>query len=178
MKKLMVSEVRSMKMIAGMMVMMAGMGAWAQAPAGPVMSPATAEAAHGTQPQAPAANAAAPADPFPPVNLKNFTASSPTTAEVNAFLKQSWGFDDNRIWSIAAILKTQAPGVVRVVVFAADKTHPEKVSRNEFLRHAGWQACDCGWCDRLWADAVCGSARAACGRRRMDLPRALRVKTC
>ncbi|MGD0648135.1 MAG: thioredoxin domain-containing protein [Acidobacteriaceae bacterium] len=131
MKKLMVNEVRSMKTIAGMMVVMAGMGAWAQAPAAPVMSPATAEATRGTQ--APAGNAAAPVDPFPPVNLKNFTASSPTTAEVNAFLKQAWGFDDNRIWSIAAIVKTQAPGVVRVVVFAADKAHPDKVSRNEFF---------------------------------------------
>ena len=95
MKKLMVSEVRSMKTMAAMMVVMAGMGAWAQAPAAPV-----------AQPQAPATHATAPVDPFPPVNLKNFTASSPTTAEVNAFLKQSWGFDENRIWSVAAILKT------------------------------------------------------------------------
>ena len=133
MKKLMVNEVRSMRMIAGMMVVMAGIGAgaWAQAPAGPVMSPATADAAQVGQ--APTGNAAAPVDPFPPVNLKNFTASSPTTAEVNAFLKQAWGFDDNRIWSIAAIVKTQAPGVVRVVVFATDKAHPEKVSRSEFF---------------------------------------------
>jgi len=67
------------------------------------------------------------------VILKNFTASSPTTAEVNAYLKQIWGFDDTRIWSVAAIVKTPAPGVVRVIVFAADKTHPEKVSRNEFF---------------------------------------------
>jgi protein-disulfide isomerase len=132
---LMVNEVRSMKTIARMMVVMAGMGAgaWAQAPTAPVMSPATADAAQVGAPQAPAANATAPVDPFPPVNLKNFTASSPTTAEVNAFLKQAWGFDDNRIWSIAAILKTQAPGVARVVVFAVDKAHPDKVSRNEFF---------------------------------------------
>jgi len=126
---LMVNEVRSVKKMAMAVVMMAGMGAgvWAQAPA--------------AAPQAPAANATAPVDPFPPVNLKNFTASSPTTAEVNAFLKQAWGFDDNRIWSVAAIVKTQAPGVSRVIVFAADKTHPDKVSRNEFFvtpdgRHA------------------------------------------
>ena len=132
MKKLMVSEVRSMKTIAGMMVVIAGMGmgAFAQAP---VMSPATADAAQATSPQAPSTSAKPPVDPFPPVNLKNFTASSPTTAEVNAFLKQSWGFDENRIWSVAAILKTQAPGVARVVVFATDKSHPEKVSRNEFF---------------------------------------------
>ena len=126
---LMVNEVCGMKKMAMAVVMIAGMGAgaWAQAPA--------------AAPQAPAANATAPVDPFPPVNLKNFTASSPTTAEVNAFLKQAWGFDENRIWSVAAIVKTQAPGVSRVVVFAADRTHPEKVSRNEFYvtpdgRHA------------------------------------------
>ena len=135
MKQLMVNEVRSMKTMAMMMVAMAAMGAaaWAQAPAAPVMSPATAEAAQAVAPQAPAANAAAPVDPFPPVNLKNFTADSPTTAEVNAFLKQSWGFDDNRIWSVAAIVKTQAPGVARVIVFVAEKSHPDKVSRNEFF---------------------------------------------
>ena len=135
MKQLMVNEVRSMKMMAMMMVVTAGMGAaaWARAPATPVMSPATAEAAQVAQPQAPAASAAAPVNPFPPVNLKNFTADSPTTAEVNAFLKQSWGFDDDRIWSVAAIVKTQAPGVARVIVFAAEKSHPDKVSRNEFF---------------------------------------------
>ncbi len=121
MKKLMVNEVRSMKKIAVMMVAMVGMGAgaWAQTPAAPVMSPATADAAQVAEPQAPPTHAAAPVNPFPPVNLKNFTASSPTTAEVNAFLKQAWGFDDNRIWSVAAILKTQAPGVARVVVFVS-----------------------------------------------------------
>ena len=132
MKKLMLNEVRSMKMVAGVLVVMAGVGtaAWAQAPASPVTSPATADAAQVGQ--APAGHAAAPVDPFPPVNLKNFTADSPTTADVNAFLKQAWGFDENRIWSIAAILKTQAPGVVRVVVFATEKTHPDKLSRNDF----------------------------------------------
>ena len=135
-----VNEVCGMKTMAMTMAMMVGMGSavWGQAP---VMSPATADAAQAGSPQAPAANAKAPVDPFPPVNLKNFTAPAPTTAEVNAFLKQAWGFDDNRIWSVAGILKTPAPGVARVVVFATDKTHPDKVSRNEFFvtpdgRHA------------------------------------------
>ncbi len=127
------NEVRSMKTIAMLMVAMTGVGAWAQAPAGPVMSPATAEAAQVAPTQAPTANPTAPVNPFPPVNLKNFTANSPTTGEVNAFLKQAWGFDDNRIWSVAAIMKTLAPGVARVIVFAADKTHPDKVTRNEFF---------------------------------------------
>ena len=73
-------------------------------------------------------------DPFPAVNPKNFTAASPTTAEVNAFLKQAWGYDENRIWSVAAILKTPAPGVARVVVFVADKTQPDKGTRTTSLR--------------------------------------------
>ncbi len=121
-----------MKKMVLMMAAMVGAGAtaWAQAPAGPVLSPATAEAAQTTEPQAPKA---VPVNPFPPVNLKNFTADSPTTAEVNGFLKTVWGFNENRIWSVAAILKTPAPGVARVVVFAADKTQPDKVSRNEFF---------------------------------------------
>lgn len=124
-----------MKMIAGMMVVMTGMGAgaWAQAPAAPAMSPATADAARVAAPQTPPVNAAAPVNPFPPVNLKNFTADSPTTAQVNAFLKQLWGYNDTRIWSVAAIQKTQAPGVARVVVYVADKTHPDKVSPTEFF---------------------------------------------
>jgi hypothetical protein len=85
-----VSEVGGMKTMAMVMVALAGVGAWAQTP---VLSPATSEAAQAQAPQA-----AAPVDPFPPVNLKNFTADSPTTAEVNAFLKQIWGYDDSRIW--------------------------------------------------------------------------------
>ncbi len=121
------SELSGVKKIAMLMVAMAGTGAWAQTP---VMSPATAEAA---QAQVPAPPAAPPVDPFPPVNLKNFTADSPTTAEVNAFLKEVWGYDDSRIWRVAAIRKTQAPGVAEVIVFVADKANPTKLSRNEFF---------------------------------------------
>lgn len=129
------SKVRGAKTIAVMMVAMAGMGSgiWAQTPAAPVMSPATADAAQATQGQVPAPHAGVPVDPFPPVNLKNFTADSPTTAEVNAFLKEIWGYDDNRIWRVAAIRKTPAPGVASVIVFTADKAHPDKVSRSEFF---------------------------------------------
>ncbi|WP_255484085.1 thioredoxin domain-containing protein [Granulicella sp. 5B5] len=57
---------------------------------------------------------------FPPVNPKNFTAASPTAAEVNSFLKSIWGYDGNRAWEVAAILKTQAPGVSKVVVFVSE----------------------------------------------------------
>jgi protein-disulfide isomerase len=79
------------------------------------------------EPQAPAPHAP-PASPFPAVNLKNFTADYPTTALVDSFLKAEWGYDPNRIWSVAAIQKTPAPGVSRVVVFVADKTKPTKLS--------------------------------------------------
>lgn len=110
----------------------AGTGVWAQAPAGPELSPATAQAQQSAEPQAPKPLTAV-ANPFPAPNPKNFTASSPTTAEVNEFLKAAWGYDPDRIWSVEAIEKTAAPGVSRVVVFAEDKTKPDKMSRNEFF---------------------------------------------
>jgi len=124
-----VNEVRGMKTMAMALVVMTGLGVGACAQT-PVLSPATAES---EQAQTAAPHATAPVDPFPPINLKNFTADSPTTAEVNAFLKQVWGYDDSRIWRVAAIRKTQAPGVVQVVVFTADKAHPEKLARSEFF---------------------------------------------
>ena len=87
------------------MTMLFGMaGALAQTPAAPA-------------PQAPAAPKP---QTFPPVDLKNFTADSPTTVEVDAFLKAIWGYDENRSWKVAAILKTPAPGVAKVVVFVAE----------------------------------------------------------
>ena len=92
-----------------------------------------------------APGAAAPAEPtapapqpvpqvkFPKLDLKNFTADSPTVDEVNSFLKAMWGYDENRVWQVAAIMKTQAPGVARVVVFVADKTQPEKGTSSVFF---------------------------------------------
>ena len=75
---------------------------------------------------------AANANPFPAVNPKNFTVASPTADEVNSFLKAIWGYDENRIWSVAAILKTAAPGVAKIVVFVSDKTQPGKGTSTEF----------------------------------------------
>ncbi len=100
------------------------------AQAAPQLSPATAQADQAAAPQAPK-----PVDvnPFPPVNPKNFTASSPTADEVNSFLKSIWGYDDERIWSVAAILKTPAPGVSKVVVFVADKDQPGKGRQTVFF---------------------------------------------
>ncbi len=85
---------------------------------------ATAQAA----PAAPAPQAsAAPAptsvlaDPFPPVNLKFFTADSPTTSTVESFLHALWGYDQNRIWRVEGILKTDSPGVSKVIVYVTEK---------------------------------------------------------
>ena len=83
-------------------------------------------------PSAPAPQAPAQVS-FPKVDLKNFTADSPTVDEVNSFLKAMWGYDENRVWEVAAILKTRAPGVARIVIFIADKTQPEKGTSTVFF---------------------------------------------
>jgi len=69
---------------------------------------------------------------FPPVSPKNFTATSPTVEDVNSFLKAIWGYDENRVWSVAAILKTPAPGVSKVVVFVAEKGQSAKSAQTVF----------------------------------------------
>lgn len=58
---------------------------------------------------------------FPPVNPKDFTASSPTPQEVNSFLKQLWGYDPNRVWQVARIEKTLAPNVSRVTILVGEQ---------------------------------------------------------
>ncbi len=94
----------------------------------------TTTQAPATQPSAApgSTQSAAPASPFPPVLAKNFTATTPTVDEVNAFLKAIWGYDENRIWSVAAIQKTPAPGIARIVVFVADKSNPGKSNQTAF----------------------------------------------
>ncbi|HTH53021.1 MAG TPA: thioredoxin domain-containing protein, partial [Edaphobacter sp.] len=72
-------------------------------------------------------------DPFPPVNAKYFTASTPTVATVDAFLKSLWGYDPDRIWRVEAIQATKAPGVSKVVVFVGDKKPNSKVASTVFF---------------------------------------------
>lgn len=113
-----------------------------------VASCAFAQAGATTPAQAPAAKPADPApkplqlqsldsstrsDPFPPVNPKFFTAATPTVDTVNAFLKALWGYDPNRIWRVAAIQNTQAPGISKVVVFVSDKSANAKVTSTSFF---------------------------------------------
>ena len=83
----------------------------------------------------PAVAAPAPTGPpvFPKPDPANFTATSPTKATVDSFLTANWGYDDNRIWQVQAILKTQVDGVSKVVVFVGDKTGKEKPSALQFF---------------------------------------------
>ncbi len=111
---------------AGLALLVTGVSSYAQQ-AGPAVPPAPAAAA---APQAPAPTTA---NPFPAVSLKNFTAASPSREEVDSFLKALWGYDENRIWSVAAVLATPAPGVSKVVVFVADKTQAGKGTQTIFF---------------------------------------------
>jgi protein-disulfide isomerase len=60
-------------------------------------------------------------DPFPPADLKNFTADSPTAATVEAYLHAVLGWDANRIWRVEAIQTTNTPGVSRVITELAER---------------------------------------------------------
>jgi protein-disulfide isomerase len=97
----------------------------AAAPKGPIAAPAPAPT---TEPAAPVA----PADPLPAVNPKFFNVSSPSVDTVNAFLKEVWGFDANRLYRVMAIQKTSAPGVVKVVVFVTTRATDAKVQAATF----------------------------------------------
>jgi len=88
----------------------------ASAQAAPATPPAPAPHLEGAP-----APAAPPADPFPPVNLKYFTADSPTTSTVESFLHALWGYDPNRVWRVEGILRTDSPGVSKVIVYVTEK---------------------------------------------------------
>ncbi len=97
------------------------------APQAPVQVPPASQA---QQPLGPAP-AAAPV--FPKPDPANFTASLPTKETVNAFLEQSWGYDDTRVWQVQAILKTQLEGFSKVVVYIGDKTGKQKAQALQFI---------------------------------------------
>ena len=95
---------------------------------------AVAQQAAPERSQAPSSQAAPPPPPlpmnsvgppakleFPPANPKSFTATSPTTTEVNSFLKEIWGYDPNRVWEVVGIQNTEAPGVARVVILVGEQ---------------------------------------------------------
>ncbi len=83
-----------------------------------------------TTPSAPAPTAA---PIFPKPNPANFTAALPTIETVNAFLNANWGYDENRVWQVEAILKTPVDGVSKVIVYIGDKTGKEKPAAFAFF---------------------------------------------
>jgi protein-disulfide isomerase len=123
----------NLKMMAAAVLSVVAMGGVEMsAQSGPVMSPATAQAEKAQEPSAPTPQTVMPERRFPAVDPKNFTAASPTADEVNSFLKVLWGYDDNRIWQVQAVLKTQAPGVSKVVVYVGDKANPSRSQQTVF----------------------------------------------
>jgi len=85
---------------------------------------------------APAAPAPAAAPVFPAPDPQYFTADKPTKETINAFLESSWGYEENRVWQVQAILKTPVEGVSKVIVFVGDKSGKEKPSALEFFAMA------------------------------------------
>jgi protein-disulfide isomerase len=98
-----------------------------QVPPAPAQTP-------GAGPEAPSAQApTAEAPKFPALDPKNFTASKPTKEDINAFLTASWGYDENRVWQVAAILKTPVDGLSKVVVYVGDKSGAQKPGAFSFF---------------------------------------------
>jgi protein-disulfide isomerase len=91
------------------------------------------------QEQAPAAqDQAAPSAPtaptaFPKPDPANFTATTPTKETIYAFLNANWGYDENRIWQVQAILKTPVEGISKVVIFVGDKAGKQKPQAISFF---------------------------------------------
>lgn len=92
------------------------------------------------QPQStPAPDAQAPAAPaakapvFPAPDPADFTATSPSKELVNAFMQANLGFDDNAMWQVQAIQKTQISGMSKVIVFVGDKTGKQQPYRFAFF---------------------------------------------
>jgi protein-disulfide isomerase len=86
-----------------------------------ITSPVLASAQQQDVPSAPSASPMK----FPEPPATNFTATSPSRATVEAFLKESWGYDPDRVYQVWAILRSPAPGVSRVVVQVAQKNDPQ-----------------------------------------------------
>ncbi|MGB6742483.1 MAG: thioredoxin domain-containing protein [Terracidiphilus sp.] len=98
-----------------------------QVPPAPAQTPST--------PTTPEPTAPAPAEPpvFPKPDPANFTAATPTKEDVNSFLQANWGYDENRMWQVQAILRTPVDGLSKVVIYIGDKTGKEKPQAIEFF---------------------------------------------
>lgn len=70
---------------------------------------------------------------LPPADPKNFTAALPKPETVDAFLRQLWGYDENRTWRVAGVQGTAAPGVSRVTVWILEKAPGAEIQQMVFL---------------------------------------------
>ena len=102
-------------------------------PPAPDASAPQAPAAPGQPAAEPSAPAPTAAPVFPKPNPADFTAATPTKDTVNAFLTANWGFDENRVWQVQAILKTPAENVSKIFVYIGDKTGKEKPAAFAFF---------------------------------------------
>lgn len=102
-------------------------------PPAPAQQPAESSQAPNTLPPQISAPTPRAAPVFPKPNPVNFTAASPSTEEVNAFLQATLGWDSNRIWQVEAIMKTQVPGISKVIVFINDKSGKQKPGAVQFF---------------------------------------------
>jgi protein-disulfide isomerase len=96
----------------------------------PLAAQQVVPAAPTQDPSAPTPNAA---PVFPKPDPANFTAASPTKETVDAFFAANWGFDENRIWQVEAIYKTNIEGISKVIVYVGDKTGKQKPQAMPFF---------------------------------------------
>jgi len=82
-----------------------------------------------TPPPAPAPKA----PEFPAPDPADFTATTPSKEVVNAFMEANLGFDENAMWQVQAIQKTQLPDISKVIVFVGDKTGKQQPYRFAFF---------------------------------------------
>jgi protein-disulfide isomerase len=95
---------------------------------------AQSDAAQQELPAAPGPSAAAPQKlTFPPPNPANFTADKPTVAEVDTFLKTTWGYNAELVWQVEAIAKTPVAGISKVTVDIGQKSNPSQVGQLVFF---------------------------------------------
>ena len=92
-----------------------------------------ASAAQGQDAPPPATSPAPSAPVFPKPDPADFTAATPTKEVVAAFMQANLGFDENSIWQIQGIQKTQVEGISRVTVLIGDKTGKQQPYRFPFF---------------------------------------------
>jgi protein-disulfide isomerase len=69
---------------------------------------------------------------LPTPNPANFTAATPSKEVVSAYIHANWGYDEDRVWQVWAILKTPVEGISKVEVLVGDKAGKQKLAEAQF----------------------------------------------